>query len=65
MSALIDQMVKSLPYRMLSTVQGGYKPMKSNEIQDTLAKIMHDFSYDVEVEPTLQLLQGEAFIKVL
>ena len=36
--------------------------MRHNEIRDTFAKILHDLYYDVEFEPTLQLLQGESFI---
>ena len=36
--------------------------MRHNKIQDTLAKIMHDVWYDIEVEPTPQFLQGESFI---
>ena len=31
--------------------------MRNNEVRDSLAKIMHDVWYDVEVEPTLHLLQ--------
>ena len=35
--------------------------MRCNEIRDTFAEIVRDLCYDVEVEPTLQLLQGESF----
>ena len=34
--------------------------MRHNEIPDTLAKILHDVCYEFEVEPTLQLLEGES-----
>ena len=60
---LIVHVVKSLPYHMLSTVRRGYTHMKQNEIRDNFAKIMHDVCYDVEVEPAVQLLQGESFIQ--
>ena len=36
--------------------------IRHNKIQDTFAKIKHDVCYDVEVEPTLQLLKSESLI---
>ena len=36
--------------------------MRHNQIRDNFAKLMQDVCYDVTVEPTLQLLQGESFI---
>ena len=59
---LIVHVVKSLLYHMLSTAKCGYTHMRHNKIRDTFADIMHDVCYDVEVEPTLQLLQSEALI---
>ena len=47
---------------MLSNVQRGYTHMRHNEIRVTVAKMMHYVCYDFEVEPTLQLLQGESLI---
>ena len=57
-------LVKYLTYHMLSTVRRweGYTNMRHNEIRDTFAKIMRDVFYEVEVETTLQLLQGESII---
>ena len=43
---------------------GGYTHMRHIEIRDTFDKIMHDVCFDVEVERTLQLLQGESFIHI-
>ena len=42
----------------------GYTHMRDNEVQGTFSKSIHWNSncYDVEVEPILQLLQGESFI---
>ena len=36
--------------------------MRHKKFRDIFAKIMHDVCYYVEVEPTLQLLQGKSFI---
>ena len=36
--------------------------MRHSAIRDTFAKIIHDVCYDVEIEPTLQLLQCEYFL---
>ena len=38
----------------------GCTRISKNEIRDSFAKTMHDVLYDVEVEPTIQLLQGES-----
>ena len=46
----------------LQCAMGLYTHMSFNEIRDIFAKIMHGFCYDVEVETTLQLLQGESFV---
>ena len=54
--------MKSLRYHMLSTVRTVGIHARDNEIRDTLAKIMQDVCFDVEVEPTLQLIQVESLI---
>ena len=41
----------------------GHRHLRHNEIRDTFAKIIHDVCYDVDVEPTLQLLRRESFIR--
>ena len=41
---------------------GRYTHVSQNEIRDNFANIMHDVCYDVEVEPTRALPQGESFI---
>ena len=46
----------------LHCAKGGYKHMRHNEIRESFNKIKNDVCYDNEVEPTLQLLQGESFI---
>ena len=36
--------------------------MRRNEIPDISSKIIQDVCYDVDVDPTLQLLQGKTFV---
>ena len=36
--------------------------MSNNEIRDTFATLMSEVCFDVEIEPKLQLLQGESFV---
>ena len=40
----------------------GYKHIKQNEIIDTLPNLVNEVLHDVEIEPKLQLLQGESFV---
>ena len=40
----------------------GYTHIKQNEIIDTLPNLMNEVWHDVEIEPKLQLLQGESFV---
>ena len=46
----------------LHCAKGGYAHMRHDEIKDTLANLMSEVCYDVEIEPKLQSLQGESFI---
>ena len=41
--------------------KGGYTDLRYNEIRDTFAKLLGDICNDVEIEPKLQLLEGETF----
>ena len=43
----------------LHCAKGGYKHKRYNEIRDNFVKIMQGVCCDVEVKPTIQLLQGE------
>ena len=36
--------------------------MSNNEIRETFATLMSEVCFDVEIEPKLQLLQGERFV---
>ena len=55
----------STPFNCLCGKKFKFAQMRHNEIRETFAKVMHGVYYDVEIEPALQLLQGESFIKNL
>ena len=46
---------------MNSSEQTGSTRLRHSEITDTFVKIIHDVFVDVEVEPTVQLLEGRSF----
>ena len=41
--------------------RGGYTHIRHNEVRDTFAKFMDEVCFDVDIEPTLQPMQGESF----
>ena len=41
--------------------KGGYTHMRHNDIRDSIANLLDEVCYDVEIEPCLQPLQGESF----
>ena len=43
---------------------GGYTHVRYNEIRDTIANLMNEVCHDVEIEPKLQPLQDESFVKI-
>ena len=40
--------------------KGGYTHMRHNDIRDSIANLLDEVCYDVEVEPCLRSLQGES-----
>ena len=41
--------------------KGGYTHIRHNDIRDSFANLLNEVCDDVEIEPCLQTLQGEAF----
>ena len=46
----------------LHCAKGGYTLMRHDENKYTFANLMSEICYDVEMEPKLQLLQGQRFV---
>ena len=45
----------------LHCAKGGYTHLRHNEIRDVFSNLMDDACHDVQIEPKLQLLDGEIF----